>query len=98
MKKFVATFIYGDEKMKWSRIKGVEASSKAVAQKRAGLYAQTELRMWKQVQILVEELTPKKMADIDATFAELEAEMARLRSIKNALADCRSVNAGYRRI
>lgn len=98
MKTFIVTYLYGDKELCYSRLKGVEASTKAVAEKRARKYAEKDLRMWRQVEFAIEEMTPAKQAEIARTHAELQDKIKQLYHIKQALEDCLSVTKGYRMI
>ena len=97
MKKFIATITYGtNTRVKGSRIVQVQASTKAVAEKRARKYAVTEYTVKyslaeKYLDVVVEELTPAKAAALEEKYDELAAMVEALTNYDSAV-------KGYARI
>lgn len=98
MKKFIATISYFGGIVSGSTIRFVEASTKAVAQKRAEKYAAATFHAFENRVVIVEELTPAKAKALNAARVAFEEEYQRIAKIRDALNTVDSASKGYLKI
>lgn len=88
MKKFIATIVYCGEFDNFSKIKLVEASKKAVAQKRAEKYAAEHSGGFEPRFVTVEELTPAKEEALNAAADAIAGKYWKIARLHRALQNC----------
>lgn len=88
MKLFIATISYKGSYFGGSAIRSVQASTKAVAQKRAEKFAAKEFAAFEQTSVVVEELTLAKVNALRKALEAVNEEYERIRAIKHMLEMC----------
>ena len=98
MKKFIATISYKGLVVSGSTVKGVEASTKAVAQKRAEKYAAEHFSSFDERIVIVEELTPAKEKSLVEAYAVINEQYLQIAKLRSMLEDCAAISKGYRKL